>query len=164
MRPFKLQRSDVTAACAIVLLLVLALASFGTKAASQATAQLVVIVNPGISETRLDADELRAVFLRKRTWWRDKQPIIPINFPVGNGLRTAFDSAVLGFNGAEAARYWIDARIRSGTEAPMSIASAPLLARVIKQLPGSIGYVEAATVPAGVRVVARIEGNRVLAP
>lgn len=155
--------SIVRAAVGVVLLVLLGLGTFNPRAKSQAPVQLLVIAHPGGADSGLDADGLRAIFLRKRVWWRDKQPIIPINYPAGDPLRVAFDSAVLGFNGLEAARYWIDMRIRHGLEAPMSIASAPLVQRVIKQLPGSIGYVGAGAVPAGVRLVARVEGNRVIA-
>jgi ABC-type phosphate transport system substrate-binding protein len=154
--------STVRAAVGLVLLVSLGLGTFGPHAKSQAPTQLLVIAHPGATDGGLDADGLRAIFLRKRVWWRDKQPIIPINYPAGDALRVAFDSSVLGFNGLEAARYWIDVRIRHGLEAPMSISSAPLVQRVIKQLPGSIGYVGAGAVPAGVRVVARVEGNRVI--
>jgi hypothetical protein len=155
--------SVVRAAVGLLLLVLLGLGTFGPHAKSQAPTQLLVIAHPGGADSGLDADGLRAVFLRKRVWWRDKQPIIPINYPAGDALRVAFDSSVLGFNGLEAARYWIDVRIRHGLEAPMSISSPSLVQRVIKQLPGSIGYVSAGAVPAGVRVVARVEGNRVIA-
>jgi hypothetical protein len=156
--------SSARVACGLALLLcVLVAAPFRETAASQAHTQLLVIAHPSVGDT-LDTDGLRAVFLRKRMFWSDKRRIVPLNYPAGHPLRASFDRALLGFSGDESARYWIDERIRHGTEAPMSIATESLLARVVKQLPGSIGYVPAGTAPAGVRVIARLDGDRVVAP
>ena len=155
----------VPAARALALLCgLLAALVFSPAARSQSTPPLLVIVHQGVPDTRIDGNELRAIFLRKRTAWSNGQRIVPLNHPPGNPVRLAFDSSTLGFNGGEAARYWIDARIRYGTEAPMSIATEALVARVVKQLAGSIGYVRGANLPPGVRVVARVERNGVVAP
>ena len=141
-----------------------ALAVWRPSARSQPDASLLVIVHMGVPDARLDGDELRSIFLRKRTLWSNGQRIVPLNQPAGNAVRVAFDNRTLGFDGKQAARFWIDARIRAGTEAPMSIASEALLVRVVKQLPGSIGYVRASVALAGVRVVARVERSGVSAP
>ena len=160
-----LHAGAVPAARALALLCGLCAVLFFSPAAhSQAASSLLVIVHAGVPETRIDSNELRAIFLRKRTVWSNGQRIVPLNHPPGHPARLAFDSSTLGFNGNETARYWIDARIRYGTEAPMSIANEALLARVVKQLAGSIGYVRAVSVPPGVRVVARVERNGVFAP
>lgn len=165
MIALRLHGSTVRAASCLALLLVaLSQLLFDARAVSQAPVQLLVIAHSDVADARLDADALRAVFLRKRTWWENKQAIIPLNYPAGHPLRVAFDRSVLGLTGAEAARYWIDERIRYGTEAPMSIGSPALLARVVRQLPGSVGYIEAAAVPAGVKLLARVDGSRVLPP
>jgi hypothetical protein len=104
------------------------------------------------------------VFLRRRLTWDDGARILPFNYPPGNGLRTTFERSVLGFRGDEAARYWIDARIRSGTEAPRSLATPGLVARVVAQLPGSIGYVPEGDATHGVVVVARVTDAGVWPP
>jgi hypothetical protein len=132
--------------------------------ASQSTVALAVIANTGVPERHLDIDALRAVFLRKRLQWANGQHVIPLNYPAGHSIRLAFDRAVLGFGAGEAARYWIDARIRFGTQAPRTVAADAMLVRVVAQLPGCISYVPSKQVPAAAQVVARIEGGRVLAP
>ena len=70
---------------------------------------------------------------------------------------------VLDLEPDEMARYWIDARIRHGEEAPRTVASS-LLVRVVARLGGSIGYVPAGEALSGVKIVARIERGRVVAP
>jgi ABC-type phosphate transport system substrate-binding protein len=131
---------------------------------SQAAIALVVITNAAVPEHGLDEDALRAVFLRKRLSWSNGQHVVPLNYPAGHPLRVTFDRTVLGFGSEQSARYWIDARIRYGTLAPRTMAVESILVRVVTQLPGSISYVPAGNTLSGVRVVARIEAGRVVAP
>jgi hypothetical protein len=145
-------------------LLLFAGATTQSAASSQGARALLVITHLGVPEMQLDQDHLRAVFLRRRLLWSDGQHVIPINHPSGDALRVAFDRALLGFDADEVARYWIDARIRSGTQPPRAVMGEGLVARVVAVLRGSIGYVRAGQPIPGVRVIARIEIGRVLPP
>ena len=71
---------------------------------------------------------------------------------------------MLGFSADQVARFWIDARIRGGTQAPRSVAGDAMIANVVKLLPGCISYVAAEQPSGAVRVVARIDAGWVLAP
>ena len=133
-------------------------------AASQLPLRLLVIVHPGVKEKSLDVDELRAVFLRKRLQWSGGPHIVPINQPPGSVARNAFDAVILGFTPQQVARYWIDARIRSGTLPPQSVPGEATVVQVVRALPGAIAYVSADQATHGVRVLARIEGGQVRAP
>jgi hypothetical protein len=150
------------------LVAVLLLLSFFTAAPSQVVASrdadLMVLVHPDTPKGALGRSELQAVFLRRRLAWSDGTRIVPFNYVAGDDHRTTFDRIVLGFTPEQAARYWIDARIRSGTEAPRTLTSASLVARVVMQLRGSIGYVPADQVPEGALVVARITKGQVTEP
>jgi hypothetical protein len=150
-----------------MLLTLLAGASLRAAAESTSSAVLLVIVHGGVPDQQLDIDDLRAVFMRKRLVWSNGQNIIPINYPSGDPIRLAFDRAVLGFSSDESSRYWIDERIRHGTQAPRSIAGEGVLVRVVSALPGSISYRpvgQPLSQGVGVRVVARIQAGRVLPP
>ena len=50
---------------------------------------LIVVVHPE-RETTLDLGELAQIYLRKRRFWRDGAPIVPVNREAGNRLRAAF--------------------------------------------------------------------------
>jgi hypothetical protein len=125
---------------------------------------LAVIAHASIDEPSLDIDELRAIFFRRRLVWSNGLPIIVFHQPSGSPARVAFDKAVMGFDAEQAAHYWIDARIRNGTQPPRSVASDAVLVRIVATLAGSIAYVPAEQVPSGLHVVARIEAGRVLSP
>lgn len=151
----------------IVLLPALALFALETlrpTAISQPPVRLVVIVHPSVQERSLDIDDLRAVFLRKKLQWAGGAHIVPINQPAGSVARTAFDAAILNFDPDQVARYWIDARIRSGARSPQNIPGETMVLKFIRALPGSIGYVSADQDTSGVRIVARVEGREVREP
>lgn len=134
------------------------------RVVAQHVPELAVIAHPRAAVGSLEHAELQSVFLRRRLTWDDGTRILPFNYVAGDALRTGFDRTVLGWSPDQAARYWIDARIRSGTEAPRTLSSPSLVVRVVMQLQGSIGYVPASSVPQGVRIVARVREGRVTAP
>jgi hypothetical protein len=67
--------------------------------------------------------------------------LIPFAFSAGLPKRISFDQAVLGYSPKEAARYWIDRKIRGQSGPPQTIDSAEVVMKVVANLPGSIGYV-----------------------
>jgi len=134
------------------------------RASSQAATTLVVIVHPSVPVAALDERQLQTIFLRRRLTWDDGTRILPFNYSAGHALRVAFDRFVLGFSPDEAARYWIDARIRGVGEAPRSLGSPSLAMRVVSQLKGSIAYVPEDEMRNGIRVVARVSAAGVTAP
>lgn len=145
-------------------LALLALESLRPVAISQTPPRLVVIAHPSVKERSLDIDDLRAVFLRKRLQWSGGAHIVPINQPAGSVARSAFDAAILNFKPDQVARYWIDARIRFGTQSPQSVPGDVMVLKVIRAVAGSIGYVSADQETSGVHVVARVEGKEVRQP
>jgi ABC-type phosphate transport system substrate-binding protein len=140
------------------------LGSFRPRAASQPPLKLVVIANRSVPEKVLDADALRMVFLRKRLTWSSGHNAVPINQPPGSPARLAFDSTVMGFDANQTAHYWIDARIRSGTQPPSSAPTDALVIRFVATLAGAIGYVSADKAGPDQNIVARVEAGRVLRP
>ncbi len=138
--------------------------SFRPRAVSQPALKWVVIANASVPDKTLDVDGLRMVFLRKRLTWSSGHNVIPINQPPGSAARLAFDATVMGFNADQTARYWIDARIRSGKQPPSTVPNDAMVLRFIATLAGSIGYVAADRVTGEQNIVARIEAGRVLRP
>jgi hypothetical protein len=135
-----------------------------TAVASSALAdELVVIVNPANTES-ISASQLESVFLRKENHWSNGDKVVPFNLPPETTMRIAFDRAALGMSADETARYWLDQRIRSGITAPRELGDASLIVRLVARLAGGIGYVPSSSDLRGVRVIARIRGDKVTAP
>jgi len=150
-------------------ILLLALASFPPLLASAATATrarpLAVIVHPDVGVECLAPDDLQDIFLRRSVSWPDGTQIFPLNRPPGHPLRLMFDRVVLRLEPQRAAQFWMDLRSQSGIPRPRALGSSDaMLAQLVASVPGSIAYIRATEAPDSVRVVARIEGGRVLDP
>jgi ABC-type phosphate transport system substrate-binding protein len=148
-----------SAAPCLVLFLLVALGA--TRTSSAQDEDLAVIVNPGTRVHELSADQLTAIFTMSQREWPGGETIIPFNHEPGGALRTIFDRAVLGMKPDEAARFWIDRRIRGEGGAPRKVPSVALMLRVVAKLPNSIGYVPWSLVTNDVHVVARVSGGKV---
>jgi hypothetical protein len=85
--------------------------------------------------------------------------LIALNREVKGPERVGFDRSVLGMSSEEAARYWIDRRIRGQSGAPKAVEPAAVIQRVIARVPRAIGYVRVRDVSAEVQVV-RIDGRK----
>jgi ABC-type phosphate transport system substrate-binding protein len=123
---------------------------------------LLVIVHPSVKVDSLSADSLSAIFTLTKRAWGGGGTIIPYNYDSSSKVREQFDRVVLNFTPAQAARYWVDYRIRGGGSAPPKVPSISLMVRVIAHLPGAIGYVPVGTPLEGTKVVARIMNDRVV--
>jgi hypothetical protein len=132
-------------------------------AEAESEIELAVVVNLQ-NRAQISPAELENIFLLRRRQWSDGVPIVPFNYPPGDATRNAFDRAALRMSVDEAARYWLDQRIRSGTRAPRQLGDGGLAVRLVGRLPGAIAYVPAGMVNGSVRVVARIRGGRVVPP
>ena len=65
-----------------------------------------VVVGASSRIRSLDADTVRDLFLRRRTLLSDGARAVPINLPVGSGVRERFSVLVLGRKPADLSAYW----------------------------------------------------------
>jgi len=125
---------------------------------------LEVIVRASSKLERLSAYELEALFTRTQTRWDDGTAVIPFSFPAGSEPRVVFDRAALRLRPEQVGRFWLDHRIRGLGLPPKQVPSASLMLQVVANLPGAIGYLPATRNHSGVKVVARIQQGKVVAP
>jgi hypothetical protein len=125
--------------------------------------ELKIIVNAENTDA-INASDLESYFLRKQRHWSNGTPIIPLNSSRLTDNRQSFDRAVLRLTPDEAARYWLDQRIRSGDGAPREVDDPSLATRLVARLKGAICYVPGTTDTRNVRVVARIRDGKLVPP
>jgi hypothetical protein len=101
---------------------------------------LCVIVGAKSAQVGISLAELRRVFLGAATNDVSGRRFIPLNAVPHSAQRVMFDRRVLDMNPDEAARHWIDQRIRGG-QAPRTSDSVDIIMRVVAHLPGAISYV-----------------------
>ena len=131
---------------------------------SAAALALDVFVHRSSTVTQLSAHELEALFTRTQTRWDDGTPVIPLSFAAGADERVVFDLVVLRLGPDEVGRFWLDRRIRGLGLPPRQVPNATLMQQVVANLPGSIGYAPSQPGRTGVKVVARIQHGKVVAP
>lgn len=132
-----------------------ALPAFGTTwpVEAQTSRRVLAIVVAKDSAVRgLSFYDLKRAFLGESTTAGGAR-LIPLNFPPASRERVAFDKNVLGMSPEEAARYWIDRKIRGLSGSPRAVTPSDVLLKVVSKLSGSITYVEHHAVGQDLRVV-----------
>lgn len=125
---------------------------------SPAADEFVVIVHPSVAGTNVRRTDLAAVFLKAARWGTGALAV-PIDQSGTSAVRSAFSQAVLGMPVATAVQYWQRQMFQAHPVRPPAVkgTDAEVIAFVAKT-EGAVGYVsKAATLPAGVKVIAVIE-------
>lgn len=100
---------------------------------------IAVVTGPQTAPSSLSLDKLRRIFLAKPTDNDAGQPFVPINHAQSSSVREQFDRRVLHMEPDEAARFWIDQRLR-GKKPPRVAASLEMVRRAVSEIPGAISY------------------------
>jgi hypothetical protein len=111
----------------------------GAASALGAGEPIAVVMSSNSRQRALSSDKLRRIFLALPTDSDDGHRFVPLNLAQSSAVRERFDRNVLSMGPAEAARYWIDQRLR-GNKPPRSVSSLELCRRAVQELPGAISY------------------------
>ena len=109
------------------------------EVASASAGRLVVVVGRSSPIDGVSLGLLRRVFLSQPVDEKGLR-LVPFNAPPLAPERVLFDRKVLRMSPDEAARHWVDQRIRGNPGPPRTIAGAKLLKQVVSRLPGAISY------------------------
>ena len=137
---------------AILCVLIGALASAPSPAAEST---LAVIVHRDRRAT-LSVQDLSNIYLKKRRFWDDGTPIVPLNREAGSTVRETFSHRVLDGSSAAFAGYWNDQYFH-GVFPPTTLSSSDAVKRYVAADRNAIGYVWSSEVDDSVRVVLRLE-------
>jgi ABC-type phosphate transport system substrate-binding protein len=138
-----------------VLAAVLVVLSLVSPARTEDHAAIAVIVHPSRGGT-LSSELLGQIYLRRKRFWDDGTPIVPLNLAAGTPMRALFTAAVLRQSDARLADYW-NRQYFYGIVPPATLASTEAVRRYVAGDPNALGYVPAAEVDDSVRVILRLE-------
>jgi hypothetical protein len=133
--------------------LALALPALPLERAGAAALVLVPIVAINSPLTDITLGTLRRVFSSEPVSGPGGLRLVGFNQPAGSRAREVFDRAVLGLDPDQAARYWVDQRIRGGARPPRQVNSVALLRQVISRFPGGVGYLAPSELDQSVRAL-----------
>ena len=112
-----------------------------------------VVVNEDCPATELSREQVSRLFLGKASAWPDGTRAEPVDQPEGSAVREAFTQAVHRRSLAAVKMLWQHAIFSGrGVPPPEVSGDAAVLAHV-RSHPGGLGYVSAAAVPEGARVL-----------
>jgi ABC-type phosphate transport system substrate-binding protein len=117
--------------------------------------RMAVIVHPE-RQAELSTDEVAQIYLRRKRFWNDGTPIVPLNLPSEVPLRTRFSRLVLQQTEPRLADYW-NRLYYDGILPPATLASTEAVRRYVAADKNAIGYVPAAEVDGSVRVILHLE-------
>lgn len=136
------------------LALVLAL-SLLTPAIAGARDSVAVIVHPE-RRAELSVEDVAQIYLRRKRFWNDGAPVVPLNLPSANRLRERFSRLVLRQSERLLADYW-NRQYFYGIFPPATLASTEAVRRYVASDPNAIGYVPASEVDGSVHVLLHLE-------
>ena len=136
-------------------IIALALMLFAPSRIAGQESRVAVIVHPE-RRTELSTDEVAQIYLRRKRFWDDGTPIVPLNLPSQSLLRTRFSQLVLNQTGPRLADYW-NRLYFDGVLPPATLASTEAVRRYVASDPNAIGYVPVSEVDGSVRVVMHLE-------
>jgi ABC-type phosphate transport system substrate-binding protein len=134
-------------------LLVLVLATL--VGGARAEPRLVVVIHPDRPDA-LTLEDVRQIYLKKRRYWSDGHPIIPINRDAASEARATFSRAVFGPVAGRLATYWKRLYFQ-GVLPPATLASAAAVKRFVATEPNAIGYLEVHEADDSVRVAVALD-------
>jgi hypothetical protein len=123
-------------------------------ASAPETPPLAVVVHRA-RHAELSVADLAQVYLRRKRFWDDGTPIVPLNLPAGTPLRVAFSRLVLQRSDADLADYW-NRQYFYGILPPATLASTAAVVRYVAAEPNAIGYVPLSEVDDSVTVLLRV--------
>ena len=88
----------------------------------------------------LPADELRRIFLRQVTHWKDGEAISVFERPADSPIGLQFSQRILKKTAEELKTYWMELQITRGMKPPKVLRSANLVKDYLQRVRGGIGY------------------------
>jgi ABC-type phosphate transport system substrate-binding protein len=141
-----------TLASRFVLLLALLL---WVPATADERERIAVIVHPE-RHTELSLDDVAQIYLRRKRFWNDGTPVVPLNLPSTSALRERFSRLVLRQNEERLAEYW-NREYFYGIFPPATLASTEAMRRYVASDPNAIGYLPASRVDGSVQVLFQLD-------
>jgi ABC-type phosphate transport system substrate-binding protein len=116
---------------------------------------IAVIVHPE-RRAALSIDDVAQIYLRRKRFWSDGSPVVPLNLSSTDPLRKRFSRVVLRQDAQRLAEYW-NRQYFYGVFPPATLASAEAMRRYVAADPNAIGYVPSSLVDDSVRILFRLE-------
>jgi ABC-type phosphate transport system substrate-binding protein len=131
----------------------LALPLFLAMVATNAHAEVVVIVSAKSDVTSLTAEQTARIFLGKTTRFPNGDPAFPIDQVESRSVKAEFYSKVAHKNATQLSAYWAKVIFTGQGRPPIELEGNLTIRNVVEKNKNAIGYIEKRYVNRSVRVV-----------
>lgn len=122
-----------------------------------AFADIAVIVNPANSTKQLNRQQLTKLYMGRTRTFDNGSFVVVIDQPRDAPLRERFFMAVVGMTQPQVNAYWSRLAFSGQVLPPQALPDDQAIVKFVRSNPSAIGYVQAESVDAGVRVVLTIK-------
>ena len=124
-------------------------------AASPAYAEELVVIVHAERTVEPSVQDIAQIYLKKRRFWSDGAPIVPVNRDARSRAREFFVRIVFGAELRQLVVYWNQEYFR-GVLPPVTLASDEAVRRFVASEPRAIGYIHPSAVDDSVKVAAHL--------
>lgn len=121
--------------------------------ASNAHAEVVVIVSAKNPVTSLTSEQAARIFLGKTSRFPNDIDAIPIDQAEGSAIREEFYAKVVHKNSAQLSAYWAKVIFAGDGRPPEKLDSNIAVRKAVAANPNAIGYIEKSAVNRSVRII-----------
>lgn len=122
----------------IAALLLLTIAPATISEAQDSPNDILVIANNNVPIDSISVGELKAMFMKRRTTWKNGDKAVPIHARDNSPLRRAFQEKVLGMTAGKERLFWQNQKIEHGITPPPEFANTQ---KAVFSVRGSVSYV-----------------------
>lgn len=127
--------------------------------AAQGAGDLAIVTHPGTPVTQLTFAELRQFLKGEKQYWKPDLPVVLFVRAPTSAERSAVLGSIYQMTEPQFNQYWIAKQFRAeAATAPTKLKSNELTQQFVSATPGAIGFMAAADVKAGVKVL-KIDGH-----
>jgi ABC-type phosphate transport system substrate-binding protein len=125
----------------------------GGSLAAQAAASFRVVVNESNPVTTISADDLSALFLKRRTSWPGGVRAQPVDQPARAAVRESFSTVALDRPVRAMVAYWQQQIFSGRGVPPLELATETAVVEYVRANAGAVGYVSAGADIRGLKAV-----------
>ena len=141
-----------------VLLLVVAITGlWQSTAAADSPDDILIVANKSVPLNTASNAELKAIFLKQKSRWKNGSKAIPVHAKKGTTLRSDFLKRLLNMEQSRERSYWQEQKIKRGVLPPPAFSNS---LRAVFQISGSVSYVFRSDYKEGVaKILAVLESD-----
>ena len=133
----------------------LLIAAFFFFIAANMSAQVAVIANKSVADSKIDVSKVTEIYLLKAKTWSDGKAIVPFTLKSDNDASNKFFDAI-GKSSMEMKKVWMKLQLTGEGIAPEGLGSEDEVLNKVASTPGAIGFVSASKVNDKVKVLLTI--------